>query len=316
MTDLFIDGNAADCVPASDRGFLYGHGLFETMRLWHGDLPLLDLHLDRLERGARALLIDYDQPALKGQLADILPQLPADGLLKLVLTAGDGKRGYHYCADDGNVGSRLGGTPGSNNGGGTLKPRCVVQYFALGEVPQQIALQVCEYRLPHNPVLAGIKHLNRLDQVLAAASLSLDTDGLLLDQAGYVIEALSSNLFIFLEGTWITPSLDKAGVAGVMRRLLMDRVMPTMGFTPQCRDIDLSLLRAADEVFICNGVRGISAVTRIRGVGQGLGGQGLAAQDLFLASATSAVIPTTSGAIPAQTALIKAQLRQQYPCFD
>lgn len=281
VTELFVDGEPAEFVPASDRGFLYGHGLFETMRLWQGELPLLDLHLARLETGAKALSIACDLTALKLQLDFILPKLPAGGLLKLVLTAGDGLRGYRY-----------------HSATRELKPRCLIQYFALDEGSSEVRLKLCEYRLPDNPRLAGIKHLNRLDQVMAAAELPPNSDGLLLDQTGNVIEALSSNLFVLYQGQWLTPSLLRAGVAGVMRQLLIDQVMPTVDLTPLCQDIDLSMLQAAEEVFICNAVRGISSVTEITGL----------AQTLF----STLGVPSSGST---QTSVIKTELGQQYPCF-
>lgn len=281
ITELFVDGEPDGSVPASDRGLLYGHGLFETMRLWRGELPLLDLHLARLESGARALSIVCDLRALKLQLNCLLPKLPAEGLLKLVLTAGDGLRGYRY-----------------DSASRESKARCLIQYFALDHGSSEVRLKLCEYRLPDNPRLAGIKHLNRLDQVMAAAELPPKSDGLLLDQTGNVIEALSSNLFILYQGQWLTPSLQKSGVAGVMRQLLMDRVMPAVDLTPLCQDIELGMLQGAEEIFICNAVRGISSVTEIRGL----------AQTLFSTAGTPSSEST-------QTALIQAELGKQYPCF-
>ncbi|MBV1932311.1 MAG: aminodeoxychorismate lyase [Porticoccaceae bacterium] len=281
MTELFVDGEPAESIPASDRGFLYGHGLFETMRLWQGNLPLLDLHLDRLESGARTLSIVCDLKAIKHQLDFILPKLPAEGLLKLVLTAGDGLRGYPYHSTNKEV-----------------KPRCLIQYFPLDGGVSEVRLKLCEYRLPDNPRLAGIKHLNRLDQVMAAAELPPNSDGLLLDQTGNVIEALSSNLFVLYQGQWLTPSLQRSGVAGVMRQLLMEQVIPAVGLTPRCQDIDLGILQVAEEVFICNAVRGVSSVMEITGLNQ----------TLFSA------VRTPSSALT-QTALIQAELGKHYPCF-
>ena len=281
MTKLFIDGEAAESVLASDRGLLYGHGLFETMRLSGSELPLLDLHLARLEAGARVLSIACDLTTLKSQLDFILPGLPAEGLLKLILTAGDGLRGYRY-----------------HSVVRESKPRCLIQYFPLDDGASEVRLSLCQYRLPDNPRLAGIKHLNRLDQVMAAAELPQDSDGLLLDQAGHVIEALSSNLFVLYRGQWLTPSLQRSGVAGVMRQLLMERVMPALGLTPLSQDFGLEILQTAEEVFICNAVRGITSVTEISGL----------AQTLFSA------VRTPSGE-STQTTVIKAELGRQYPCF-
>ena len=109
---LFIDGKPETAIPASDRGFLYGHGLFETMRLWRGELPLLEIHLTRLIAGAKTLAIKFDQKELRRQLNNALSHFPVQGLVKLVLTAGDSARGYRYDSDAKNS-----------------KSRCMIQYF-------------------------------------------------------------------------------------------------------------------------------------------------------------------------------------------
>ncbi|HCO58657.1 MAG TPA: aminodeoxychorismate lyase [Porticoccaceae bacterium] len=248
MHTLLIDGVPATAHLAHDRALQFGHGLFETMCLWQGAIPLLERHLARLARGAEVLGIAYQEDLIRRHLHSALEHFPADGVVKLVLTAGIGKRGYRYCLEE-----------------GVAEPRCLLYFFE--RPPQQvgIALQVCDYRLPQNPRLAGIKHLNRLDQVLAAVELADEKEGLLLDSSGNVIEALSSNIFLYCHGQWLSPQLNNAGVAGVMRALLLERVLPLLGKAVQCRDVTLVELAAADEIFICNAVRGIIPVESISG---------------------------------------------------
>ena len=283
-TNLFIDGKPEQSIPATDRGFLYGHGLFETMCLWQGGLPLLELHLTRLAEGAKILSIKFDLEELRAQLSNALSYFPARGLVKLVLTAGDSERGYHY-------------SPAASPGAMNSRSRCLIEYFEPRSGVDETRLQVCRYRLPHNSKLAGIKHLNRLDQVIAATEIPPRCDGLLLDQAGNVIEALSSNLFLLCGTQWLTPSLASSGVAGVMRELLAGSIMPTMEIELLYQDIDPEMLKIADEVFICNAVNGITLVSEITGLAR--------------SSSPSRISFKTHP----QTELIRAELAERYPCF-
>jgi len=267
----FVDGKPQDSLSLHDRGLNYGHGLFETMRLSAGQLPLWTYHRQRLGIGADKLGIALDSPRLETYLQQALEAFPADGMIKLLLTAGVGPRGYRQQ------------TPLSSY---------VLQYFPLPTVTEAkaVRLQRCQYALPHNAQLAGIKHLNRLDQVLAAAELKDGFDGLLLDVEGNVIEALSSNIFLFDGQGWVTPELDLCGVAGVMRRLLCEEIIPSLGQQVRVDPVAMESLINAPEVFVCNSVRGIQPVGELAG----------------LASWSNGL----------ETAKVIAQLAQTYPCFN
>ncbi len=227
---------------------MYGHGLFETMRLASGDIPLINYHLDRLLTGARKLTIPLDAGIVDDYISGFLADCNENGVVKLTVTAGAGQRGYRP----------------SN----TQRANIILQWFAELDPVAEIRLQVCAHRLPENPALAGIKHLNRLDQVLASLELEYERgisirDGLLLDAKGNVIEALSSNIFCLVQGRWLTPDLACSGVAGVMRQFLIDEVIPAArsGSAPvDVTRIELTTLASADEIFICNAVRGITVV--------------------------------------------------------
>lgn len=248
MHTLLIDGVPATELSVLDRGLQFGHGLFETMCLWQAEIPLLARHLKRLGEGARALGIEYAEDRIRQNLGAALAHFPSDGMVKLVLTAGVGERGYRYRRNEGASG-----------------PRCLLYYFERPPQQRTIALQVCRYRLAKNPRLAGIKHLNRLDQVLAAGELDEGREGLLLDDSDNVIEALSSNIFFRWQGQWLSPELDNAGVAGVMRAVLLEQVLPSLGERVQCRDVTVDELLTAEEIFVCNAVRGIVPVASITG---------------------------------------------------
>ena len=269
----FVDGKPQASLSLNDRGLNYGHGLFETMRLSAGQLPLWHYHCQRLGIGADRLGIALDLPRLETYLQQACDAFPADGMFKLLLTAGLGPRGYRQQSQASSY---------------------VLQYFPLPPAakPAAVRLQRCQYALPHNAQLAGIKHLNRLDQVLAAAELKDGFDGLLLDVEGNVIEALSSNIFLFDGQNWLTPELNLCGVAGVMRRLLCEEIIPGLGQQVIVKPVALSSLVNAPEVFVCNSVRGIQPVRELEGL------------------ARWSLEPSGS-----ETAKVIAQLTQTYPCF-
>lgn len=265
----FINGVPATALPLADRGLHYGHGLFETVRLVAGRLPLWDYHRRRLATDAPRLGIAFAADALDAQLAHCLAMLPADGVLKIIVTAGVGPRGYRAPP------------PGAATH--------VIQYFPPATAPVPAQLQPCVHRLPDNPGLAGIKHLNRLDQVLAAQELTDGHDGLLLNTRGEVIEALSSNIFVRYQGQWLTPATTHAGVAGVMRAYLCEQVLPPLGIAVATAAITLPQLADADELFICNAITGVLAVAVVKDVGRWPNG--------------------------AETAAIQAALTARIPCF-
>lgn len=249
----FINGELGTGVPLTDRGFQYGHGVFETMRLHDRHLPLWHYHKRRLQEGARVLRIPLDLKLLDAYLAQALASFPAGAIVRLTVTAVAEGRGYRRV--------------------GKLAAQYVVQCFPLPPPDSgPLTLQPCRYRLSDNPTLAGLKHLNRLDQVLAALELdehlTEGMDGLLLDTRNNIVEALSSNVFVFATGRWLTPDLKRCGVAGVMRHYLIDMLEGLPGGPVAVANISADSLLSAQEIFICNSVVGIRPVTRIVGTGE------------------------------------------------
>lgn len=247
----FVNGEPDVDIGLSDRGFNYGHGLFETVRIAGGSAPLWPWHWRRLRDDAVCLGINVCEELLAAHLKQALAAFPDDGVLKLTVTAGSGGAGYRRDGDENG--------PHSN------------YCFQFRELPPErsaLLLQPCAYRLPSNPFLAGIKHLNRLDQVMAARELLAAREGLLLDTEGAVVEALSSNLFCLLDGQWMTPDLSLCGVRGVMREYLCAEVFPALGLSVEEGRFGLAELARAKAVFICNAVRGIEPVSAIIGGGE------------------------------------------------
>ena len=237
---IFRGETHLDAVPADDRGLAYGDGLFETLRVHRGEVPWWREHWSRLSLGAKRLGIPLPDEARVREEAAALFIDGGDGVLKLLLTRGAGERGY---------------TPPTN-----LVPTWIVSRHAVPEKSSRgLRLHVCETRLASQPALAGIKHCNRLEQVLARgeAERTGADEGLMLDSAGNAIGATAANLFAFIDGRWVTPAIVDCGIAGVCRA----KLLPALDAVE--RALTLAQVEAADAVFLCNAVRGILPVARL-----------------------------------------------------
>ncbi len=242
MIPSWIDGVPADALSVKDRGLAYGDGLFETVLVKAGQPLLFERHLERLARGSKRLVMALDLPLIERECKAFAAQVN-EGVMKLIVTRGDGQRGYAPTAD--------------------VQPRRVLQaspspVYPAANAEQGIRLFPCRTRLAEQPLLAGLKHLNRLEQVLARNEWH-DTEhaeGLMRDVSGRIVEAVYSNLFMVKRGVLLTPDLTRCGVAGVMRAALLD-LAEQNNLPVRALDLDLSDLQKADEVFVCNSVYGI-----------------------------------------------------------
>lgn len=238
-----IDGDPADCVEITDRAFQFGDGLFETLRVDGGRARFVRRHLTRCVAGCARLGIA--PPAVEAMLADIaaLAARIGTGTVKLIVTRGSSERGYAVP------------TP-------TRSRRVVSAWPGRAELPASYRVRLCETRLANQPLLAGIKHLNRLEQVLARREWSDPAvhEGLLLDYAGNLIEGTLSNLFLIRDRRVRTPDLAACGVAGVLRSVVLDAAQ-ALGFEVTVDRVTPDDLRAADEVFLCNTLAGVRPVT-------------------------------------------------------
>lgn len=250
-TEIWRAGRPCSELAPDDRGLHYGDGLFETLLVVNGACHWLDLHLQRLVAGASRLAIPLDDSWLRARIDDCLRTVsPAPHVLKLVLTRGSAPRGYR---------------PPRQPSPTLIISLNPVRLPLAADLKTGIRTRLCRQRLAINTSLAGLKHLNRLEQVQACAEWSDPAvrEGLMLDSQGALVEATAANLFLVRDGTLQTPLLDRCGVAGVMRRLVMERFAPALGLV--CREQRLSLddLYAADELLLCNSVMGILPVRSV-----------------------------------------------------
>lgn len=243
---IFSGDKPIIAIPPLDRGFAYGDGLFETMRVHRGTVPWWDAHWARLAVGAQRLQLQLPQRARVQAEAHALFDDAGDGVLKLVVSRGAGDRGYAASNDQ--------------------APTWLLARHALPPPGPEagLALRWCTTRLAIQPALAGIKHCNRLEHVLAraewndCAAADRDADeGLMCDHDGTVVCATAANLFILNDGRWLTPILDRCGVAGICRGWLLTET--------GARQVRLSMeaVQSADAILLCNAVRGILAVARL-----------------------------------------------------
>lgn len=238
---IFHGTRRVGAIAADDRGLAYGDGLFETMRAHRGALPWWDAHWARLLRGGQRLGLALPDQARVREEASALFADGGDGVLKLIVTRGGGARGY--------------APPGG------AQPHWLLARHPLpaGGPVGGVRLHWCATRLATQPLLAGIKHCNRLEQVLARAEcVTAGTDeGLMRDADGDAIAATSANLFVFRNGRWETPLLDRCGVAGTCRERLL---APLDAHEARLGPAEVE---AADAVFLCNAVRGILPVASL-----------------------------------------------------
>ncbi|GAA5079578.1 aminodeoxychorismate lyase [Lysobacter panacisoli] len=237
----FVGDEAVASWPDDDRGLAYGDGLFETVRAHAGTLPWWPAHWQRLQRGAHAL--GFALPRRERVRAEAEALLDGEGgVLKLIVTRGGGGRGY---------------APSE----GAAPYWRLSRHDAPPALPQAgLHLRWCELRLSLQPALAGIKHCNRLEQVMARAEWRDPDihDGLLCSTEGDVVCATAANLFVLSDAGWITPAVDRCGIAGVCR----DWAMQVLG-AAETR-VAVTDVEAAHAVFLCNAVRGILPVARLR----------------------------------------------------
>ncbi len=254
MMRCLVDGQAADTIPLDDRAVQYGDGLFETLAVQSGEIAFLDRHLARISAGCKRLGFPaVDWPAIRNELQAYVKDEPS-GVLKLILTRGSSRRGYagHDCSQ-------------------------VRRILCLSEFPQWVGdpasqgirARFCRTQLAIQPQLSGLKHLNRLEQVLARREWQDETihEGLLFDTQEHLVEGTMSNLFFVSDGVLKTPRLENCGVAGVMRSVIIDLARQA-SIALEIGVYSRQDVQVADELFVCNSLAGIWPLVKIDTLGE------------------------------------------------
>lgn len=248
---LLVNGCQTDAVSVLDRGLQYGDGVFETTPVKSGRAVAWARHQRRLLFGCTRLGIQFQETV---ELAREIEQL-CDGVeravLKVIVTRGVSGRGYR---------------PLPRASGGT--PTRIVQLHpdpgAGRTAASGVRITVCRTPWAINPFLAQIKHLNRLEQILARAEYRDEDvrEGLMLDTEGNIISATAANVFLVCAGELITPDLTRCGIAGVTREMVMEQAAQ-MALPVTVRAVSLQDLHAAEEIFLTNSVIGLWPVSAV-----------------------------------------------------
>jgi 4-amino-4-deoxychorismate lyase len=246
MIECLVNGEISMFVETTNRGLNYADGLFETLTVHNSRPRRWQAHMDRLGAGCERLGLKIPPQAILLREVQTVSAGLANAVVKIVLTRDGQGRGY---------------MPPENSGcirivSSHIFPDGTIELARLG-----VKARLCELRLAIQPALGGIKHLNRLEQVMASAELRETgaAEGIMLDQEDHVISAIAANIFLVMEDRLLTPRLDRCGVRGVLR----NQILLEFGARCEQRRILVDMLQEADEVFICNSVRGIVPVTAI-----------------------------------------------------
>ncbi len=236
------------------RAEQFGDGLFETMAVKDGVVSSVYLHAKRLKKGLVRLKINLPSDDIHGLLVDYINQMTKksgrqSGVLKVIVSRGSSARGYSFDKQ--------------------AKPR-VTAFFSEYQSPASnlykkgIVVSVCQTQCAIQSQLAGLKHLNRLENVLAKAELQDgEFEGLMMNHLGFVIEGTMSNVFFEKNAVLYTPSLTLSGVEGVMRQMVIGYCQDN-NITLNVVDIQMQTPLQFDSAFICNSVMGILPVKKIK----------------------------------------------------
>lgn len=244
-----LNGERKQYIEISDRGFQYGDGLFETIEIQNGIPLFFEQHIERLYKGCQRLLITEPNKEILINEAYQLSKNSPRAVLKIIITRGSGGRGYRQ--PDKQFPSRL------------------LSLHPFPEYPesfsqQGIVTRFCHYRLGLTPSLAGIKHMNRLEQVLARAEWDSPDiqEGLVMDINDSVIEGTMSNLFLVKDNQLYTPLIDQCGVEGIVRNILIATARENKIHVVEMK-LSKDNVVSADEIFMTNSVIGIWPVKQV-----------------------------------------------------
>ena len=250
MSQILINGVPSAYVSVADRGLHYGDGLFETIACVGTHPMFLEHHLTRMQSGARRLDIAF--PERDAILHDIHTLLPRSGdrksIIKLLLTRGQGKRGYRY--DTAQIPTRVCML--------SAWPEYVAQWTQHG-----VHARFCQTQASINPGMSGIKTLNRLENVLASSELGSQFDeGFLCDIDGNVVEGTMSNVFAVIDDVLVTPDLSRCGIEGIMRGQVIASAHD-IGIRVEAVTLSRDDLMKSRELFISNSVIGVCRIKQL-----------------------------------------------------
>ena len=251
QTKILVNGVSSSTIGVTDRGLQFGDGVFETLRVQKGKTVWWQQHMQRLLDGCHRLRFAKlpDIETLRHEANELLADCNSSGTLKIIITRGYSSSGY--AASTETISNRiLMLTPGHRH---------------QSKADQGIVLGVCKQQISGSQQLSGIKHLNRLEQVLARTECQSEgwDEGLMLDHRNRIIEGSMSNLFLWQQDRLLTPQLDQTGIRGICRDRIMSLAEEQGIKVEQC-EIDLGDLPNSDGLFVTNSLIGIWPVVQFR----------------------------------------------------
>lgn len=259
-TQIWVNGKPDAPISAYDRGLQYGDGFFTTLLAADGQVFNWSAHWRRLSRSAERLGFPaLNETHVWRQAETVLRESEnlSPQVMKLIFSRGKGGAGYQPpSVPQVNLIVQLSGHP--------LWERIE----QMGEFPEPALIRLCQTCCGIQPQLAGLKHLNRLENVIARMELMTggEPEGLMLNHQESVICGTQSNLFLIQGNTVLTPKIDLSGVEGTTRYQLRNAI-ETLGLKWKERRLTLKDIESADELFLTNAVRGVLPVSRLRGAG-------------------------------------------------
>jgi 4-amino-4-deoxychorismate lyase len=246
-----INGSFDATISPFDRGFAYGDGVFRTMVMRDAQPEHWPQHYQKLVADCAAINIVC--PSAEQLMSDLQQLFLPDNELavaKIIITRGEGNRGY---------------TPPAITAPTRVVTKSAMPQYAEERFNEGVNLIVCETRLAVQPKLAGVKHLNRLENVLARMECSNPdlAEGIMLDTENNVIECTAANIFARFGDVLITPSLAQCGIAGITRQRIIN-VAFMLSLKTREETFDLAHLLKADEVIICSSLYGAWQVRSIQ----------------------------------------------------
>lgn len=246
---VLINGSKDSHISTLDRGLMYGDGLFETIAVRGGEIKYWNEHIERLQRGCKILGFDSLNVALLKKEVVLAIGEDSDCVIKIIITRGAGARSYKPTKQE--------------------LTRIIHKYSWPTHdstcIQEGVDITLCNFRLARQVRLSRIKHLNRLEQVLARSEWDDEFhEGLVCDTNDLLIEATSSNVFIELNDALYTPDLTQCGVEGVMRNKIIE-YCKQQGIMVSVQEIDLKFLSRAEAIFLCNCIIGVWPVKSFDG---------------------------------------------------
>ncbi|MDH5735909.1 MAG: aminodeoxychorismate lyase, partial [Gammaproteobacteria bacterium] len=251
MNNILINGEFDNLISVNDRAFQYGDGVFETIACKNNKLIFWDEHMDRLNNACKVLRLNLiDESIWIDDIKKLVSSNQNDLAIKLIYSRGNGQRGYRLPAAPEPVRVVM----------SAPLPLYSDEFYATG-----VKLIVCNTPASINSRLAGIKHINKLENVLARNEW-FDPDifeGLMLDDYGNVIEGTMTNVFAIKNNSLYTPILKRSGVNGIIRQKVIQLAKNNNIVTQQI-EIKLEKLLEMDELFITNSFIGITPVYQLQ----------------------------------------------------